>query len=159
MLSRLRQIFSKPQPELSAESRDFITKLAPSHVWLLVIGLRGTPSVPLGREDAYLMLDSHRIDVAEMTDDDSVFPFNYWLDGIQILPFFTSKDGALAFRTDSGLRADLSFYQPYGLLSGFVATPENEVFELVLNPHTPSERRFTRDERLLLRALSTPAAS
>ena len=158
MFSPIRQMFSKPQPELPTESRDFITKLAPSHVWLLVIGLRGTPAVPTDPEDAYLMLDAHRIDVSEIGDNDSVFPFNYKRDGIQMLPFFTSKEGALAFRADNGMRADLSYYQPYSLLSGFVATPENEVFELVLDPRTPSERRFTRDERLLLRALSIPAA-
>jgi hypothetical protein len=124
MLSRIRQTFSKPQPHLSAESRNFITKLAPSHIWLLVIGLRGTPAMPSNQEDAYPMLDAHRIDVSEMTDDDSVFPFNYRREGIQILPFFTSKEGAVDFRAHSGLRADLSYYQPYGLLSGFVATRE-----------------------------------
>jgi hypothetical protein len=157
MLSRIRQTFSKPQPHLSAESRNFITKLAPSHIWLLVIGLRGTPAMPSNQEDAYPMLDAHRIDVSEMTDDDSVFPFNYRREGIQILPFFTSKEGAVDFRAHSGLRADLSYYQPYGLLSGFVATPENDIFELILDPRSPAERKFTRDERLLLRSLSTAA--
>jgi hypothetical protein len=157
MLERIHQMFSKPKPSLSDESRDFIAKLTPSHIWLLVIGLRGTPAVPNNREDAFQMLDAHRIDVSEMSDDDSVTCFNYKRDGIQTLPFFTTKEWASAFRADSGLRADLSFYQLYSLLSGFVATPENDLFQLVLDPNTPEQRILTKDERRLLRSLSTAA--
>ena len=155
MLTRIRQMFSKPTPGLSDESRAFITKLAPSHIWLLAIGLRGTPAVPSNLEDAFLMLDAHRIDVSEIGDDDSIYPFNFKRDGTQVLPFFTSEERAAAFRADSGV-TDLSYFQPYSLLSGFVATPENEIFELVLDPRSPAERRLTRDERLLLRSLSIP---
>jgi len=147
-------MFSKPSPSLSDESREFITKLAPSHIWLLVIGLRGTPALPSKLEDAFLMLDAHRIDVSAIGDDDSVYPFNYKRDGAQILPFFNTEERARAFR--SGFRTDLSYFQPYSLLSGFVATPENEIFELVLDPDSPTERRLTKDERLLLRSLSIP---
>jgi hypothetical protein len=158
MLSRIRQLFSKPQPNLSAESRDFITKLAPSHIWLLVIGLRGTPAVPSALEDVFLMLDAHRIDVSEIGDDDSVYTFNYKREGIQILPFFTSEERARAFRADSGFDTDLSYFQPFSLPAGFVATPENEMFELFLDPRSEAERRIGHDERLLLRSLSPPAA-
>jgi hypothetical protein len=158
MFDRIRQMISKPKPSLSDESRDFITKLAPSHIWLLVIGLRGTPAVPSTfTEAAFEMLDAHRIDVSEIGDDDSVFPFNYGKDGIQTLPFFTSEERAKAFRDDSGFRTDLSYFQPYSLLAGFVATPENDMFNLVLDPRTPTERTLTRDERLLLRSLSMTA--
>jgi hypothetical protein len=157
MLSRIRQMLSKSQPDLSSESRDFISKLAATEVWLLVIGLRGSPAVTTDPEGAFLALDAHRIDVSEITDDDSVSPLNYMRDGLQVLPFFTSKEGALAFRTDNRMGADLSFYQPYSMLPGFVATAENEIFELLLDPLTPSERSLTKSERLLLRALSQPA--
>jgi hypothetical protein len=156
MLTRIRQMFSKPNPTPSDESREFITKLAPSHIWLLAIGLRGTPAVPSNLEDAFLVLDAHRIDVSEIGDEDSIYPFNFNRDGIQMLPFFTSEERARAFRADSGFQTDLSYFQPYSLLSGFVATPENEIFELVLDPRSPAERRLTKDERLLLRSLSTP---
>ena len=156
MLTRIRQMFSKPNPTLSDESRAFITKLAPSHIWLLAIGLRGTPALPSNLEDAFLMLDAHRIDVSEIGDEDSIYPFNFNRDGIQILPFFTSEERARGFRADGGFQTDLSYFQPYSLLSGFVATPENEIFELVLDPRSPAERRLTKDERLLLRSLSTP---
>src|SRR4051812_36504157 len=111
MLSRIRQMFSKPQPNLSAESREFISKLAPSDIWLLVIGLRGTPALPSALEDAFLMLDAHRIDVSEIGDDDSVYPFNYKRDAIHILPFFSSEERARAFRADSGFRTDLNLFQ------------------------------------------------
>ena len=159
MLARIRQMFSKPKPSLSEESRDFITKLAPQHIWLLVVGLRGTPPMPsIGDPAAFEMVAAHRIDVSEIGEDDSVFPFNYERDGTRTLPFFSSKERAAAFRADSGFRTDLSLFQPYSLLAGFVATPENELFELVLDPRSEAERRIGHDERLLLRSLSTPAA-
>src|SRR5262249_7309344 len=147
------------KPLLSDESRDFITRLAPSHIWLLVVGLRGTPSMPAIYGDAaFEMIATHRIDVSQVGDDDSVWPFNYSRDGKRILPFFSSKDLTTAFGTDSGFRTDLlTVFQPYSLLAGFVATPENDIFELVLDPRSPTERKLTRDERLLLRSLSTAA--
>jgi len=150
MFDRIRQMISKPRPSLSDESRDFITRLATSHIWLLVIGLRGTPAVPsTWTEAAFETLDAHRIDVSSIGDDDSVFPFNYARDdGKHTLPFYTSEERARTFRTDSGLRADLSYFQPYNLLAGFVATPENDILELVLDPRSPGERTLTRDERL-----------
>ena len=155
MLTRIRQMFSMPKLGLSDESRDFITKLAPSHIWLLAIGLRGTPAMPSELEAAFEMLDRHRIDVSAIGDDDSVYPFNYRRDDIQILPFFSSEERARAFRANCGFQTSLSYFQPYNLLTGFVATPENEMFELILDPRSPAERKLTRDERLLLRSLST----
>jgi len=38
-----------------------------------------------------------------------------------------------------------------------VAAPENEIFDLLLDPGTSAERRLGDDERLLLRSLSTAA--
>jgi hypothetical protein len=158
MLERIRHIFSKPKSILSDESRYFITKLAPSHIWLLVVGLRGTPSMPANSGDAaFEVIATHRIDVSEVGEDDSVWPFNYPRDGKRILPFFSSKDLAMAFGADSGFRTDLlTVFQPYSFLAGFVATPENDIFELVLDPRSPAERKITRHERLLLGSLSNP---
>ncbi len=158
MISRILRMLAKPKTSLSDESRGFIAKLAPSHIWLLAIGLRGTPAIPIALEDAFPMLDAHRIDVSEIRDEDSIYPFNYKRGSIQILPFFTTQERASAFRADSGFPAGFSYFQPYSLLAGFVATPENEMFELVLDPSSPTERTLTRDERLLLRSLGTPAA-
>src|SRR5216110_174998 len=132
MFTWMRQIFSNPAPPLPKESRDFITELAPRHIWLLVVGLRGVPAMPrLGDPAAFEIAAAHRIDVSEIGEDDSVWPFNYKRDGVRTLPFFRSKELALAFQADSGLGIELlTVFQPYSLLAGFVATPENEVFEL-----------------------------
>ena len=155
MLDRIRQMFVRPK--LSDESRDFITRLATSDIWILAIGLRGTPPTPRGTDPAALeAIAAHRIDVSELGDDDSVFPFNYERDGRQVLPFFTSEERARHFASDSGFPTDVTVFQPFSLRAGFVATPEHDVFELVLDPRSPAERTLSRDERLLLRSLSRP---
>ena len=159
MLDRIRQMFSKPKPVISEEARDFVTRLATSDIWILAVGLRGTPAIPsLTDPAAFDIIAAHRIDVSAIGDDDSVFPFNYERDGRQMLPFFSSEDRARHFIADSGFPTDVTVFQPCSLLAGFVATPENEIFELVLDPRSPTERRLGRDERLLLRSLSTAAA-
>lgn len=158
MLNRIRQMFGKPQPNLSGESRAFIANLAKGDIWILAIGLRGVPVIPnIADPAASDIIAAHRIDVAEVGDDDAVFPFNCERDGRQIFPFFTSEERARHFQTDSGFQVDLSLFQPYSLLAGFVATPENDIMELVLDARSPSERILTRDERLLLRSLTTAA--
>jgi len=155
MLDRIRQIFSKPGASLSDEARDLINKLVASDIWILAVGIRGTPAMPSVTDPtAFDVIAAHRIDVSEVGDDDSVFPLNYERDGKQVFPFFSSKERATRFLTDSGFASDLSFFQPYCMRAGFVATPENDMFELVLDPRSTSERRLTRDERLLLRSLS-----
>jgi len=152
MLARIRQMFSKSQPTLSTESREFIEKLAPSFIWVLGIGIRGTPAMPAlyGRK-AWEVIGANRIELAEVGDDDSVFSFNFEYEGRQILPFFSSAERAREFQS----LGNISKFQPYRLLAGFVATPENEIFDLLLDPGTPAERRLGQEERLLLRSLST----
>ena len=100
------------------------------------------------------MIAGHRIDVSEMSDDDSVFPFNYAREGRQILPFFTTKERAERF--ESGFPTDVRVFEPCCLLAGFVATREMEEYELVLDAGFAEERTLTEDERLLLRKLSRP---
>src|SRR5947208_8354418 len=125
MLNRIRQMFSKSK--LSDEARDFITKLATSDIWILAVGLRGTPAIPSITEPAaFDIIAAHRIDVSEIGDDDSVFPFNYERDGRQTLPFFSSEERAKRFAADSGFPTDVTVFQPYSLLTGFVAAPEND---------------------------------
>jgi len=157
MLDRIRKIFSKPKPNLSDEARGFITKLATSDIWILAVGIRGTPTMPSITDPAALeVIAAHRIDVSKIGDDDSVFPFNYESDGRQTLPFFSSEERARRFLADSGFSVDLTPFQPYRMLAGFVATRENEIFELILDPRSEAERRIGHDERLLLRSLSRP---
>ncbi len=157
MLDSIRRLFSTPKPSLSDEARAFVGKLAASDIWILAVGLRGTPAVPsISDARAFDIIAAHRIDVADIGDDDSVFPFNYERDGRQVLPFFSSKERATHFMRDSGFDVDLSLFQPYGLRAGFVATPENEMFDLVVDARSPDERKLTRDERLLLRSISKP---
>lgn len=156
MLGRIRQIFAKPEPKVSDESRVFITKLAASDIWILAVGLRGAPAIPNATDPAaFDVIAAHRIDVSQVGDDDSVFPFNCERDGRQILPFFSSEERARYFQGNSGFQTDLSPFQPYGLLAGFVASPENDVFDLVLDARSPAERTLTDDERLLLRKVTT----
>ena len=157
MFDRFRQIFSKPQV-LTDEAKQFIKKLADSDIWILAIGLRGTPVISdINDPAAFEIIGAHRKDLSEIGDDDSVFPFNYEREGKQIFPFFDSEDSARHFLSNSGfLKVDISYFQPYRLGSGFVATPENDMFDLVLNPSCPSERRITNEERLLLRSLTSP---
>jgi type III secretion system (T3SS) SseB-like protein len=158
MLNRIRQMFSKPKSNLSDEARDFISKLAASDIWILAVGLRGTPAIPtLTDSTAFDIIAAHRIDVSEIGDDDSVFPFNYEKDGRQALPFFSSEERARHFAVEKRFPTNPTVYQPYSLLAGFVATPENDIFDLVLDPCSPAERTLSMDERLLLRSLSTAA--
>lgn len=158
MLERFKQMFSKPKPALSDEARDFITKLAAGNIWILAVGLRGTPAIPsITDPAAFDIIGAHRIDVSEIGDDDSVFPFNYERDGRQALPFFSSAERASQFATASGFPTDITIFQPYSLLAGFVSAPENDMFDLVFDARSPAERTLTRDERLLLRSLTTPA--
>jgi hypothetical protein len=157
MLDRIRQIFSKPKASLSDEARALIAKLVDSDIWILAVGIRGTPAMPsINDPAAFEVIAAHRIDVSEIGDDDSVFPFNYERDERRVFPFFSSNERAGHFLGDSGFETDLSFFQPYCMRAGFVATPDNDMFELVLDARSPSERILTRDERLLLRSLSSP---
>lgn len=156
MFDSIRTMFSKPK--VSEEAREFVTKLAKDDVWILAVGLRGTPAIASVTDPAaFDVIAAHRIDVSEVGDDDSVFPFNYERHGRQALPFFTTEERAKHFVTTTGFPTDVTVFQPCRLMSGFVATPENEMFELVLDPQSPTERVFSRDERLLLRTLSTIA--
>jgi hypothetical protein len=82
MFDLIRQMFAGPK--LSEESRDFIAKLATSRIWILAVGLRGTPAVPRDTGPKALnIIAAHRIDVSELGKGDSVFPFNYKQDGKQ----------------------------------------------------------------------------
>ena len=156
MLDRIRQMFSKPK--LSDEEREFISKLAKDDIWILAVGLRGTPAITSVTDPAaFDVIAAYRIDVSEVGDDDSVFPFNYARDGRQALPFFTTEERAKQFATATRFPTDVTVFQPYRLMSGFVATTENDMFELVLDPRSPAERILSRGERLLLRSLSTAA--
>jgi hypothetical protein len=156
MLDRIRQVFSRPTPSLSDEARDLITKLVASDIWILAVGIRGTPAMPsITDPAAFEVIAAHRIDLSELGDHDSVFPFNYERDGRQVFPFFSSKERASHFLADSGFDTDLTFFQPYCMRAGFVATPDNDLFELVLDPRSGTEHKISHDERLLLRSLST----
>ncbi len=146
------------RPKKPIRRASVITNLASSDIWILAVGLRGTPAIPsITDPTAFDIIAAHRIDVSEIGDDDSVFTFNYERDGRQALPFFSSDERARRFASDTGLPIDVTVFQPYSLLVGFVAAPENEMFERVLDPHSPTERTLTRAERLLLRSLTTAA--
>ena len=106
---------------------------------------------------AFDVIGAHRIDVSEIGDDDSVFPFNYERDGRQTFPFFSSKEGAEEFFAGTNPPPNLTLFQPYCVLAGFVATPENEIFDLILDPDSESEHKISPAERLLIRSVSTPA--
>src|SRR4051794_26478365 len=117
MLARIRLMFSKPKPTLSDESREFIEKLTPSFIWVLAIGIRGTPAIPTVYDSsAWDIIAAHRIELADVSDDDSVFPFNYRRDGPQTLPFFSSEKRAREFLAAKSW-GDISFFQPYRLLA------------------------------------------
>ena len=147
----------KKKPQLSDEARDFITKLAAGDIWILAVGLRGAPAINPTDPAALDTIAEHRIDVSELGDDDAVFPFNYEREGRQALPFFSSSERAQQFASATGFPTDVTVFQPYSLLAGFVAAPENDMFELVFDARSPEERTLTRDERLLLRKLTTAA--
>lgn len=153
MFDFFRRMFSAPK--LSEESSAFITTLAASDIWLLAVGLRGTPQVPsIAGPEAIALIAAHRIDVSDLGDDDSIFPFNYARNGRQALPFFSSEERARRFASDNKFPIDVTIFQPYRLLVGFVATRENETFDLVFDPGSPAERTLTGGERHLLRSLS-----
>jgi hypothetical protein len=158
MLDQFRKLFSPAKPKLSEESRAFIEKLAPSFIWVLAIGIRGTPTISAVYDSsAWDTVAAHRIELGDIGDDDSVVPFNYKKDGPQTLPFFSSEELAKKYLANKSW-GNISYFQPYRLLAGFVSTPENDLFELLLDPSFPSERKIEREERLLLRSLTTPAS-
>ena len=70
------------------------------------------------------------------------------------MPFFSSEERAQQFLAGKSW-GDTSFFQPYRLLAGFVATPENDMFDLLFDAGFSTARRLSHEERLLLRALST----
>src|SRR6185295_2255926 len=104
------------------------------------LGVRGVPVIPnIADPAAWDIIAAHRIDVAEIGDDDAAVPFNCERNGRQILPFFSSEERARHFQCDSGFQVDLSPFQPYCLLAGFVATPDNDMLELVLDARSSDE--------------------
>ena len=154
ILEKIRQAFSPGSANLSAEARSFVESIATSEIWILAVGLRGTPAIPRIFDDSAMKaIADYRIDVSEMGDDDSVFPFNYGEAEKQVLPFFTTEAGAKDFATSKGASV-VQVFQPCPLLAGFVASPENDDFDLVLDPASLSERKITPEERRLLRRLS-----
>jgi hypothetical protein len=100
------------------------------------------------------MIAEYRIDVSEIGDDDSVFPFNYEEGGRHVFPFFGSENSAKHFASTADDPLALSIFQPYALLAGFMTAPENEAFELVFEPRSSLERRISSEERSLLRQMS-----
>ena len=156
MLDQFRKLFSAAKPaSLTEESRAFVEKLAPSFIWILAIGIRGTPGIrAIHDPSAWDAVAANRIELVDVGDDDSVFPFNYRRDGRQILPFFSSEDCARQFLA-SKKWGNISFFQPYRLLAGFVTAPGNEIFDLILDPGLPSERRLEPNEKELLRKITT----
>jgi hypothetical protein len=153
IFEKIRQAFSSADADLSDEARAFIESIATSQIWILAVGLRGTPAIPRIFDDSAMMaITDHRIDVSEMGDDDSVFPFNYGEGEKQVLPFFTTEARAKDFATSKGASV-AQVFQPCPMLAGFVTSPENDDFDLILDPGT-SERRITSEERRLLRRLS-----
>ena len=154
MLSSLRKLFSSTT--LTGESRAFVEKLASSFVWILAIGIRGTPNI--GRTyDARALEAVDRLELADLTDDDSVFAFNYGREGRQILPFFSSEDCARQF-LNTKKWGEASPFQPYELLAGFLTAPGNEIFDLILDPGLPTEKSLLSEEKALLRKLTERAA-
>jgi len=149
-------MFSTPKPAApSDESRAFIERLAPSFIWILAIGIRGTPEISAVRgPEARSEVAANRIDLADVGEDDSVFPFNYRQDGRQILPFFSSEDCARQFLATKRW-GDTAIFQPYRLLAGFVTAPGNERFDLILDPGLQSERRLTSEQKELLRKITS----
>jgi hypothetical protein len=159
MFDRIRQVFSKPKSPLSEQSREFVTALAAGDAWILAVGLRGIPEIPnVNDPEALAIIAAYRIDVSELGDDDSLFPFNYQREGRQTLPFFSSAERAREFATATGLSTDVTVFQPYCLRAGFVSAPENEGLELVLDARSAAERTLTHEEKLLLRSLTTASA-
>ena len=158
MLDHLRKLFSPQKPALSEESHAFIENLAPSFIWILAIGIRGTPRIHAMQNSTKRdIVADHRIELADIGDYDSVVPFNFRQDGLQVLPFFSSENCAREFLATKPLLGDTSFFQPYRLRAGFVTAPGNEKFNLVLDAGLPSERRLLPAEKEFLRAITTAA--
>src|SRR5687767_2259596 len=110
MFERLRAMFVRPK--LSNESRDFITQLAQTRIWILAIGIRGTPPTPDIADPAWSeAVAAHRVNVSELGDDDSVLPFNYDREGRQVLPFFTSCEGAEGFAANKDFPTSIAVFQ------------------------------------------------
>jgi hypothetical protein len=154
MFNRLSQFFAKSK--LSDEERTFITQLSTSRIWILAVGLRGAPALTsdLNDPENFNIIAAHRIDVSEISDEDSVFPFNYYAEDRQILPFFTTVERAKEFAAKTFPPKHLDIFQPYDLLAGFVATPDNDTFRLVLDAGSPAERIISHEQRMLLRSLT-----
>jgi hypothetical protein len=155
MFNRLGQLFTKSK--LSEAERNFITQLSSSRIWVLAVELRGAPALSPDANDPenFSVIAAHRIDVSEVGEDDSVFPYNYCADDRQILPFFTTEERAEEFAVKTFGPDQLDVFQPCDLLAGFVATPENETFRLVLDPGFQAERIISHDQRMLLRSLTS----
>ncbi len=156
MLQRLLEIFLPTGRGLQAESREFIAGLANAKIWVLVIGLRGAPSVSGSLSDPTVIdiLAANYKDLADLGDDDSVFPFNFERDGTQVLPFFSTKEQSQEFM--AGFDGGTGPFQPYELMAGFLAMPQNDDFALVLDAGSPAEREIGHAERRLLRRLARP---
>ena len=155
MFSRLSQFLTKSK--LSEEERSFITQLSSARIWILAVGLRGTPrlSSDLNDPENLSIIAAHRIKASDVSEEDSVFSYNYYADDRQILPFFTTEDRAKEFAAKTFRPDELDIFQPCDLLAGFVATPENETFRLVLDPGSAAERIISHDQRMLLRSLTS----
>jgi hypothetical protein len=159
MIDSILKIFSKPKPTPSDESRAFITKLAAGKIWILGVGIRGTPAIPRNTDlEGINILAAHRIPLSEISDDDSVFPFNYERAGRQTLPFFSSVERVQQFVAANDFPTNVTFFEPYSLRAGFVAAPDKDMLDVVLDACSPAERTLTREERLFLRAVSRPSA-
>jgi len=157
MLDQIRNIFSKPKPGISNEAQQFFIKFAASDVWILAVGMRGAPEIPNASDpSAFEIIASHRIDVTELGENDSVFPFNYERNGQQCLPFFSTEEMARDFIDSLGKGLDPAIFQPFLMRVGFVATPENENFQLVLDPGSACERDISMGERHFIREISNP---
>ena len=157
IVDRIRHMLGKSGAGLSDEARLFIESIAAADIWVLAVGIRGTPSIPrIANDRAMDAITDHRIDVSEIGDDDSVFPFNYVERERQLLPFFRSEHRAREFASSLGSSV-VQVFQPLKLLAGFVTSPENDEFDLILDPATPEERRITLAERRLLRSRSVAA--
>jgi len=153
MLNPFHKLFSSEKPaSLTEESRAFIEKLAPSPIWILAVGIRGTPHLPSNTgPEARGVVAKRRIDLVEVGSKDSVFPFNYREDGRQMLPFFSSEENARAFLATKKSNVG-AFFKPHRLLAGFVTASEK--FDPILDPGLPSERRLLPEERALLRKIT-----
>ena len=153
IFSRILGAFAKPGANLSEESRTFIASIANAEIWILAIGVRGTPTLPRNLDAVLEVVADHRIDVSEIGESDSVVPFNYEEAGRQLLPFFTTEERAKSYITT--INSSLSgIFQPYPMLAGFVTDPGQGDCDPILDPKSPGERRLSPEECRLMRALA-----